>query len=109
MYCVCSLLNKPTVPENGTHHTYFYPSAIYHPYMCPLVTTPYICIHMYTVRDGNLRTPGYALLDPKLAVESISEVPEASKAHLDVVNGAVPWTKIHATDRHQATSTRAPS
>ena len=19
--CVCSLLNKPTVPENGTHHT----------------------------------------------------------------------------------------
>ena len=21
MFCVCSLLNKPTVPENGTHHT----------------------------------------------------------------------------------------
>ena len=20
-FCVCSLLNKPTVPENGTHHT----------------------------------------------------------------------------------------
>jgi len=29
------------------------------------------------------------LLDPKLAVESISEVPGASKAHLDVVNGAI--------------------
>ena len=28
--------------------------------------------------------------DPKLAVESISEVPGASKAHLDVVNGPVP-------------------
>jgi hypothetical protein len=35
----------------------------------------------------------HALLDPKLAVESISEVPGASKAHLEVVgllNGAVP-------------------
>ena len=21
IFCVCSLLNKPTVPENGTHHT----------------------------------------------------------------------------------------
>ena len=21
LFCVCSLLNKPTVPENGTHHT----------------------------------------------------------------------------------------
>ena len=22
-FCVCSLLNKPTAPENGTHHTVF--------------------------------------------------------------------------------------
>ena len=28
-----------------------------------------------------------SLIDPKLVVESISEVPGASKAHLDVVNG----------------------
>ena len=39
------------------------------------------------VRGGTQRTPGYTLLDPKLAVESISEVPGASKAHLDVVKG----------------------
>jgi hypothetical protein len=34
--------------------------------------------------------PRYTLLDPKLAVESISEVSGASKAHCDVVNRAVP-------------------
>ena len=33
---------------------------------------------------------GGALLHPKLAVDSISEVPGASKAHLEVVNGPVP-------------------
>jgi hypothetical protein len=56
-------------------------SAIYHPTIFPLV-----------IRGDNQRTPRYALLDPKLAVESISEVPGASKAHLEVVgflNGAV--------------------
>ena len=42
------------------------------------------------VRGETQRTPSYTLLDPKLAVESISEVPGASKAHLDVVNGPVP-------------------
>ena len=39
------------------------------------------------VRGDTQRTPRYTLLDPKLVVESISEVPGASKAHLDVVNG----------------------
>ena len=41
------------------------------------------------VRGDNQRTPSYTLLDPKLAVEFIYEVPGASKAHLDVVNGAI--------------------
>ena len=36
-------------------------------------------------RGDNQRTPLYTLLDPKFAVEPISEVPGASKAHLEVV------------------------
>ena len=36
-------------------------------------------------QDDNQRTPLYTLLDPKFAVEPISEVPGASKAHLEVV------------------------
>ena len=54
-------------------------SAGYHP------------IHIFIwVRGGNQRFPGYTLLDPKLAVESISEAPGASKARRDVVNRGVP-------------------
>ena len=64
-------------------------SASYHPYTCPLVITPYIHIYIW-VRGDTQRTPRDTLLDPKLAVESISEVPGASKAHRDVVNRAVP-------------------
>jgi hypothetical protein len=69
-----------------------FPSALYHPTIFTLVITPYIHIYIWVMGD-NQRTPRYALLDPKLAVESISEVPGASKAHLEVVgflNGAVP-------------------
>jgi len=36
------------------------------------------------------RTPKYALLDPKLAVPGGSRSLNPSKAHLEVVNGAVP-------------------
>ena len=50
---------------------------------------PHIYIYIW-VRGDTQRTPRYTLLDPKLAVESISEVPGASKAHRDVVNRAVP-------------------
>ena len=32
----------------------------------------------------------YILVDPKFAVEPISEVPGASKAHLEVVNWPIP-------------------
>ena len=64
-------------------------SASYHPYTCPLGITPYIHIYIW-VRGDTQRTPRYTLLDPKLAVESISEVPGASKAHRGVVNRAVP-------------------
>ena len=46
------------------------------------------------VRDDTQRTPRYTLLDPKLAVESISEVPGASKAHRDVVNRAAPKSHL---------------
>ena len=43
-------------------------SAVYHP------------IYVYVwVRVDTQRTPSYALLDPKLAVESISEVPPEQK------------------------------
>ena len=52
-----------------------------------------IYLYMYEIEVYNQRTPRYTVLDPKLAVESvypISEVPGASKAHLDVVNGPVP-------------------
>ena len=57
-------------------------SAGYHPY-----------IHIW-VRGVYQRNPGYTLLDPKLAVESISEVPGASKAHRDVVNRAVLYNHL---------------
>ena len=50
--------------------------------------SPHVYVYIW-VRGGKQRNPGYTLLDPKLAVESISEVPRASKAHLDVVNGAI--------------------
>ena len=45
--------------------------AVYHP----------IYIHIYIwVRGGKQRTPGYTLLDPKLAVESVfEESPEPQK------------------------------
>ena len=51
--------------------------------------SPLIYIYMW-VRSDNQRTSRYTFLDPKLAVESIYEVPGASKAHLEVVNGPVP-------------------
>ena len=68
---------------------YFVPYAIYHPYMSASYHPIYMYIHIW-VRGGKQRTTGYTLLDPKLAVESIFEVPGASKAHLDVVNRTVP-------------------
>ena len=68
---------------------YFFPSAIYNPYMSAVYHPIYIRIYIW-VRGGKQRTPGYTLLDPKLAVESVFEVPGASKAHRDVVNGEVP-------------------
>ena len=42
------------------------------------------------VRSDTQQMTMYILIDPKLAVESISEVPGASNAYLDVVNGPVP-------------------
>ena len=69
-------------------------------FFLPLIITPiyvrWLSPHVYVyiwVRGDTQRTPRHALLDPKLAVESISEVPGASKAHLEIVgflNGAVP-------------------
>ena len=67
---------------------YSFPSAIYHPYMSAFYHPIYI--HNIWVRGGNQRTPGYTLLDPKLAVESIYDGPGGSKPHLDVVNRAIP-------------------
>jgi len=52
------------------------------------VLPPHIYIYIW-VRGDTQRTPRYTLLDPKLAVESISEVPGASKAHLDVVKNNI--------------------
>ena len=61
-----------------------FPSAKYHPTkICPLFKTPNIYIWG---RGDNKRAPIYILIDPKSSVESISEVPRASKAHLEVVN-----------------------
>ena len=51
-------------------------------------------LHIW-VRGVNKRTSGYTLLDLKLAVESISEVSGAAKAHLDVVNGPVPLLHLY--------------
>ena len=57
-------------------------SANYHPYpYCPLINTPYIYIW---VRGDNQRTSKNLFLDPKLAVESIGEVPRVPRAHLKV-------------------------
>ena len=66
-----------------------FPSANYHPSICPLAITPYIYIYigLGEIISGRL---DYTPLDPKLAIEFISEVPGASKAHLEVVNGPVP-------------------
>jgi hypothetical protein len=66
-----------------------------HLVLLPLIITPmyvrwlspHICMYVW-VRGDNHRTP--ALLDPKLAVESVSEAPGALKAHRDVVNRAIP-------------------
>ena len=53
--------------------------------MYPLINTPNIWGRGY-----NQRTPMYTLLDPKFAVAPISEVPRASTAHLEAVNGPIP-------------------
>ena len=45
-------------------------------------------------RGDKQRTPIDTLLDPKFAVEHISEVPGASKAHLEVVNWQIPYIDL---------------
>jgi hypothetical protein len=60
-------------------------SANYPPDKYPLIITPNMCVN---VRGDTQRIHRYPLLDPTLAVESIPEVPGASKAYLKVENGS---------------------
>ena len=70
--------------------------------------SPLIYIYIW-VRGDTQRTPRYTLLDPKLAVESISEVPGASKAHRDVVNRAAPISHLPEFSRAVFSCSYTPS
>ena len=48
--------------------------------MFPLVNTLYIYV---LIKGDNQQTKTYILIDPKSAVESIYQVPRASRAHLE--------------------------